>query len=611
MSRALGPRPSIAPGGSAAGWAVLICCWALVALFSLIWAAARLASVLTGGRVFSFGIEFVFNILNGATGRDWPHTPTVAVIIIAVVLIAGAAALAAGTGLLITRFRRAPGDPVGALARNPRIQALTRLPAARTATGLRHSLTTADPRSMRPADAGLELGRLIRPGRRHAAGPAVYACWEDTVVAFMAPRSGKTTAQAIPFVLSAPGAVIATSNKADLWAATATLRAAGTGGRVWLFDPQQITHQPQSWWWNPLPGLRTVEDAHRLAGHFVLTVADEHRRDLWGPAAQDLLAALFLAAAVSGHTLHDVAGWLNEPAVPTPIELLATAGFTAMAASLRGAQNGAAETRDGIYQTARTAAKAMTDPGIMAWVTPPQRGGLPVFDAEEFAASHDTLYLLSKSRSAAAPLIAALSDTAMRAAERRAERLGGRLDPPMVVPLDEAANICRIADLPDLYSHLGSRGITPVTILQSYEQGITVWGEHGMATLWGAATKKIIGAGVDSPRLTRDLATLVGQHDVPVRTINYGQGRASESISLRRQDILEPAAIRALPPGTALLLATGIKPALIHLTPWYASPRAGEISTAVEAAQQRIRDGAVQAGPGSHPFQVTTSWELR
>ena len=274
-----------------------------------------------------------------------------------------------------------------------------------------------------------------------------------------------------------------------------------------------------------------------------------------------------------------------------------------MAASLRGAQNGAAETRDGIYQTARTAAKAMTDPEIMAWVTPPpHRRRCRCSTRDEFAASRDTLYLLSKSRSAAAPLIAALSDTAMRAAERRAERLGGRLDPPMVVPLDEAANICRIADLPDLYSHLGSRGITPVTILQSYEQGVTVWGEHGMAALWGAATKKIIGAGVDSPRLARDLATLVGQHDVPVRTISYGDGRASESVSLRRQDILEPAAIRALPPGTALLLATGIKPALIHLTPWYAGPRAAEISAAQDAAQEQIRDAGEPGRPRRPPF---------
>jgi type IV secretory pathway TraG/TraD family ATPase VirD4 len=122
-------------------------------------------------------------------------------------------------------------------------------------------------------------------------------------------------------------------------------------------------------------------------------------------------------------------------------------------------------------------------------------------------------------------------------------------------------------------------------------------GGQGMAALWGAATKKIIGAGVDSPRLARDLATLIGQHDVPVRSINYGEGWASESVSLRRQDILEPAAIRALPPGTALLLATGAKPALIHLTPWHAGPRAAQISAAQAAAQDEIRAAANQVWP--------------
>ena len=84
----------------------------------------------------------------------------------------------------------------------------------------------------------------------------------------------------------------------------------------------------------------------------------------------------------------------------------------------------------------------------------------------------------------------------------------------------------------------------PVTILQSYEQGVTVWGEHGMAALWGAATKKLIGAGVDSPRLTRDVAVLVGHHDVPVRSISVGDGRASEQISFQRRLILEAADIR-------------------------------------------------------------------
>jgi type IV secretory pathway TraG/TraD family ATPase VirD4 len=597
MTRALGPRPSVTSGASAP-WAVLIGCWVLIGISALSWTAAWVAARIAGGTTEPFGAKFVTDLLAGRTSSAWPHTPTpgvVAAMATVFLLMAGAGG---GAWRVSVRHRHVPGDPVAALARNPAMTKLTEVPVARRAIRLRPSLAALNAHAALPADIGLALGNLMRPGRQEAgeipfaAGPGVYATWEDTIVAFMAPRSGKTTVQAIPFVLSAPGAVIATSNKADLWAATARLRASDTRVRTWLFDPQRITHQPQQWWWNLLRGLRTVEDADRLAGHFVLTVADDRKRDLWGPAAQDLLAALFLAAAGGRGSLHDVAQWLAEPAVPTPIELLNDAGFPAMASSLRGAQNGAVETRDGIYQTARTAARCINDPQIMAWVTPPGDPDLPCFDPDVFAGSRGTLYLLSKSRSAAAPLIAGLSDTAMRAAERRAERMGGRLDPPLVVVLDEAANICRISDLPDLYSHLGSRGITPVTILQSYEQGAGVWGEQGMAALWGAATIKIIGAGVDSPRLARDLATLVGTHDVPVRSVSYSDGRASESISLRRQDILEPAAIRAIPPGTALLLATGIKPALVKLNPWYEGPRVAEITACRDADETKIREQA-------------------
>jgi type IV secretory pathway TraG/TraD family ATPase VirD4 len=587
MTRALGPRAS-ATAAASAPWTVLIVCWSLIGLSMLGWAGVKLAAWTDGGNASPFCLKFFQDALAGRTSQMWQRTPAVLVAVCVTAVYLLAVGMAAGVWVMVRRHRTVPGDPVAALADNPAMDGLTQAPVTERATRLRPSLADVNPRSVAPGDIGLVLGNLMRQA---GAGPGVYAGWEDTLVAFMAPRSGKTTVLAIPYVLSAPGAVIATSNKADLWAATAGIRA-DSGSRVWLFDPQRITHQAQIWWWNPLLGLRTVEEADRLAGHFVLTVADDKKRDLWGPAAQDLLAALFLAAASSGGSLLDVGQWLAEPAVPTPIELLAEAGFPAMAISLRGAQNGAVETRDGIYQTARTAARCLSDPGIMAWVTPCR---MQCLDPEEFAASCDTLYLLSKSRSAAAPLIAALSDTAMRAAERRAERMGGRLDPPLVVCLDEAANICRIADLPDLYSHLGSRGITPVTILQSYEQGMTVWGENGMAALWGAATVKVIGAGVDSPRLARDLATLVGQHDVPVRSVSYSDGKASESVSLRRQDILEPAAIRALPPRTALLLATGIKPGLVKLTPWYQGSQAAEIAACRDQAEHAIRKQAIAA----------------
>lgn len=422
----------------------------------------------------------------------------------------------------------------------------------------------------------------------------------------MAPRSGKTTALGVPYVLSAPGPVVATSIKADLWAATAGL-CEERGAKVWLFDPQHIACQPQEWWWDPLSAMTTVESAHRMAAHFVLTVADGRQRDLWGPAAQELLCALFLAAASSARSLRDVARWLDETASPTPAELLDAAGFRAMGSSLRGAQNGAPETRDGIYQTARTAAACLHDEEIMRWVAPPG-SPLPVFSPAAFTTSRDTLYLLTESRAAASPLIAALTDTVMRAGRRCAERAGGRLDPPMVLILDEAANICRIADLPDLYSHLGSRGMVPVTVLQSYQQGVSVWGEPGMAALWGAATRKVIGAGIDDPRLARDLATLVGQHDVPIRSASYGDSRSSEQISLRRQDIMEAADIRALSPGSALLLATGARPALIRLRPWYAGPDATRIAKATRRAEDAMRQGALRMAASPSAGAGGTAW---
>jgi hypothetical protein len=584
VTRAAGPRAPFAAGNSTGVWAVLGLAWTLAALAALAWVSARIAAALAGGHIPALGTRWIDNLAHLRTAQTWPGTSTDLVVATTVMLSSAATAAVVTTWRMIAARIPQPGDPVAALADNPGIRPLTHGPSARTAARLRPSLSGLGLRKISPADIGLLLGCLKLPA---GDGPELFASWEETLVVFMAPRSGKTTSLGIPYVLSAPGPVVATSIKADLWAATAQLRAE-TAGKAWLFDPQRITGSEQTWWWNALRLVTTVEAAHRLAMHFVLTVDDGRQKDLWGPAAQELLCALFLAAATSARSLRDVGRWLDDTMSPVPAGLLDAAGFHALASSLRGAQHGAPETRDGIYQTARTAATCLHDEEIMRWVTPPATP-LPVFDPDGFTVSRDTLYLLTEARSAASPLIAALTDTVMRAGRRRAETMtAGRLDPPMILLLDEAANICRIADLPDLYSHLGSRGMVPVTILQSYQQGVTVWGEPGMAALWGASTKKIIGAGIDDPRLARDLALLVGQHDVPLRSASYGDGRASEQISLHRREILEPADIRALPFGTALLLATGARAALIEQQPWHARPDADRIAAAIGHAEDTV-----------------------
>jgi hypothetical protein len=142
----------------------------------------------------------------------------------------------------------------------------------------------------------------------------------------------------------------------------------------------------------------------------------------------------------------------------------------------------------------------------------------------------------------------------------------------MVVVLDEAANICRIADLPQLYSHLGSRGVIPLTILQSHAQGVGVWGETGMKALLGAATVKLVGSGIDDASFAEDLSRLIGDHDVTTVSTSTGDGRSSRSRSVRQQRILPAAAIRSLPKGQALVWLTGSKVALVTTLPWYTGP---------------------------------------
>jgi type IV secretory pathway TraG/TraD family ATPase VirD4 len=402
----------------------------------------------------------------------------------------------------------------------------------------------------------------------------------------MAPRAGKTTALAIPPVIEAPGPVLATSNRSDVWAATCHARA--RTGRVWLFDPQRITHTDQQLWWNPLRTITTVEEATRLADHFVQEIRSPGIGDVFWPlAAADLLTCLFLAAAHCDGTLADVQAWLSDATSREPVTLLKTAGFPQAARALLGRQNGAPETRDGVYETARTAARCLADPDIMAWVTPPA-AGRPVAELATgtFPASSDTVYLLSKEGAgAASPLVAALADQVFRAAVRHAEAAGGRIDPPLLAVLDEAANICKIADLPQLYSHLGGRGVVPITIIQNYAQGSGVWGERGMAALWSAATVKLVGAGLDDARHAEDISRLVGEHDVATASMTRDAlGHSTWNTSIHRRRILDPGQVRALPRGRALLLATGAKPAMVELQPWYTGPGATRITADLAAA---------------------------
>ncbi|MEU9271472.1 TraM recognition domain-containing protein [Streptomyces sp. NPDC048251] len=567
------PRPT---GNELAPWAIVAVASVALVVFGITWLGGTLGAVATGAgwNPPPFALSTFTRLMGQGPGRLWPRAAPWAVYAGIATAFAAVAVLAVPVlSLLIGRTRKGTG-----LAGVRELASLAPEGIAARARDLRPSLKGV--KELSGDDTGNLLGDLA------PNGPELRSSFEDVELDLMAPRAGKSTGIAIPRVLRARGAVLLTSNKSDVYSVTRAERA--KTGRVWTFDPQGIAHAPREMWWDMLADCVTIEGARRLAGHFVASVNDDSsKKDFWISAAQNTLTALFLAASGGRAQITDLLAWLADPADRTPIDLLRDKGMHALAEQLQGTVRGAVETRDGIYETARQCVSCLLDPEILAWVTP--NSDLPEFRPHEHVLTRDTLYLLSKDGGgSAAGVIAGLADGTMRAGVMAAERMGGRLDPPMTAVLDEAANVCRISDLPDLYSHLGSRGINVVTLLQSYRQGSRVWGEAGMDALWSAATIKLLGAGLDDADFVDKVSKLVGQHEVSTLSTSRSKDGTSRSVSYRLDPILPPDRIRALPKGTALLLATGVKPALIRLRPWYKEPGAGAISAAAAAEAEAI-----------------------
>ncbi|MFD8783800.1 type IV secretory system conjugative DNA transfer family protein [Kitasatospora sp. NPDC059599] len=572
--------PSTTTGSDALLYLLFGLLGAALAYDALAWLTGNLTNALAG-----CGPWAPFNATDALLhpGRLWPHLDPAAVLVGARV-VPGALTLASATALFVLWLRHRAGTK-GGLARKADIAPLLDKEVTDRARSLRPSLK--DEKDVTPADRGIPIGTLS-PGKAQ-----VRASWEDVMVAIMAPRSGKTSGIAIPAILAAPGPVLLTSNKAANDAYTACVDARATVGKVWTLDPQQIAHHPREMWWDILADARDLAGAKRLAGHFVTASVDESSgSDFWSTAASNTLGSLFLAAASHRRPITDVLAWLASPSDRTPVDLLTDAGHHAVAAQLQGTVTGATETRDGIYETARQYASCLLDPEIAAWVTPTP--DLPEFKPFDFASSRDTLFLLSKDGGgSASAIIAAAADAVLRAAVIVAERNGGRLDPPALCVLDEAANVCRISDLPDLYSHLGSRGVIPITILQSYRQGQRCWGEAGMDALWSAATVKVIGSGIDDADFADRLSRQIGEHDVQTVSVSNSDSGKSTSVSMRTERILPPDEIRALPKGKILLFATGMRVAMLDLKPWYKERSAKEIGPASARATKAITERAL------------------
>ena len=204
------------------------------------------------------------------------------------------------------------------------------------------------------------------------------------------------------------------------------------------------------------------------------------------------------------------------------------------------------------------------------------------FDPHAVVLTNDTLYSLSKEgQGSAGGLVAALAAAVCEAAEDLAKtEPNGRLSTPLLVALDEAANVCRWAGLPNLYSHYGSRGILISTYLQSPAQGRAVWGTDGYEKLNSAANIKVYAGGVDDMKYLTDLSKAIGNYRNNRPSVSSGRNDRSVSRQEQSDLILDVADLRALPRGRAMLLASGARAVFGRMLPWMDGPHAKAVKGA-------------------------------
>ena len=495
--------------------------------------------------------------------------------------VLGALAVATGICVITALVRRKPPTHVDRRALHlTRSQEIARY-------------TTKPPAHLYPAP-GLPIGKVLPAGRQ-----LVRATWEDQVIHIAGTRTGKTTSTAIPAVLAAPGAVVVTSNKRDIVDATRGVRESPERGPIWLFDPQALAGGQPTWWWDPLSYVTNVRTARQLATIWATSGRDADTRPdpYFDRAGQELLSMLLLAAARGRRPITDVYEWVANPDDDTPRELLAEHGDWIWHRGLTMTQRLPEKQRAGVYGTAATFIAWAADPEVLAWITDP--GGFrPAFDPHVFVeGANATLYSISREgEGSSAPLTTALTAAVLEAAEQRASTFpGGRLPVPLTAILDEAANICRWHQLPNIVSHFGSRGIVLVIILQSWSQGIRAWGQHGMRAMWGAVNLRVYGGGVADTEFLKSLSDLCGQWDRPMRSRSHSYRMGpSTSLAHHREEVFDVASLGALPPGRALVLMSGARPVLVAAQPWMTGPDA-----------ESVRASIARFEPGSTPAPVS------
>jgi type IV secretion system protein VirD4 len=438
-----------------------------------------------------------------------------------------------------------------------------------------------------------DVGTIL--GRRIPGGAKIAVSAEESVLVLAAARQGKTSQVMIPMLHRWRGPAIATSVRRDIVEATASLRA--LLGPVLVLAPTGMPKWPRGVQWSPAAGCHVYDTAKARAETIVrvgkggANTQDSSNAGFFGSSATNLVAAWLHAAALSGGSMNDVVRWSLNSRDDTPVRLLrdhpdAEPGVADMLADMYGSP---AVTKSNLWATATIGLSPLMSPTAREVFCGPIAESM---DIEGFLRTNGTLYVLVSAKQAGglAPIISAFIEEVTETAKRLGDlSAGGRLDPPLAVLLDEAANVSPLPDLPNLLSYSGGSGIFGVVVLQNMAQASDKWGPVGAEMIWGATTAKVILGGLSGSEVD-DLCRLAGEYQQAVGSLQRGANGTTIQTSYENRPVLTPADVRGLSTlrREALVFHGSTAPVRIRMTRHYEGPDRKLFQAAVREARAAL-----------------------
>lgn len=389
--------------------------------------------------------------------------------------------------------------------------------------------------------------------------------------------AGKTPRIVVADVLGHRGPAVVASVKSDVLHLTRHHRA--TMGPVWIFDPSNTLGLGRCRW-SPLAGITGYGDAARAARWLCESSktrqAGLEGQQYWDTLGRRMLAPLLFVAARQGDGMATIGRWIQTEDEETVKKLLRQTGDTAAIDAWAAHCSTHEKTRSSIYGTAWAVMESWAHPDIAAAVdTTAGEGG--IFDVAKLVDGDPgrpgTLYMVAPAHDQElfTPVFETLTNAIVMEVEKTAARRDGvALDPPVLLMLDEAANIAPIRKLDQVASKSAGEGLVVVSVWQDEGQLEVIYGKERARVVISNHYSHVFLPGINDHETLRMVSDRIGQESVQRQSTSIQRhDGASRTLSTQEIDIAPPAWLRSLPSGEAVVLAGRYKPMRLRVPGWW------------------------------------------